>query len=190
MPKPLAVLLLLLLLALLPLPAAAAPWTLDPATTVAADVAWQGRTVEVRFPTVTGAVDFDADHPERARAAISVAAGDATTGVPVVDALVRSRDYLDAARHPTIAFRLDGLTRTSTSTAEIRGRMTLRGVTRPVAFTARVFAYGPARDDPARFEAGFDLAGAVDRTAFGSTGGLPEVAAVLPVRIRLLMTSP
>jgi hypothetical protein len=62
-------------------------------------------------------------------------------------------------------------------------------VTRPVNFQAKVFAYGPAKDDPGRFEAGFDLSGSVDRTAFGSTGGLPEVAAVLPVHIRLLMSS-
>ena len=49
--------------------------------------------------------------------------------------------------------------------------------------------YGPAQDDPDRFEAGFDLTGSIDRTAFGSTGGLPQVAAVLPVRIRLVMHS-
>ena len=29
----------------------------------------------------------------------------------------------------------------------------------------------------------------IDRTAFGSTGGVPDVASVLPVRIHLLMTS-
>ena len=72
---------LLVVLALLPLPAAAAPWKLDPATTVTADVGWEGRTVQVRFPTLSGDIDFDQNHPERARASISVAAGDATTGV-------------------------------------------------------------------------------------------------------------
>ena len=42
---------------------------------------------------------------------------------------------------------------------------------------------------PSRFEAGFNLTGSLDRTDFGSTGGLPDVAAVLPVHIRLLMSS-
>ncbi|WP_297977459.1 YceI family protein [uncultured Amaricoccus sp.] len=180
---------LLLLLALLPAPALAAAWKLDPATRVTTDVTWEGRIVEVRFPTLSGSIDFDQAHPERARASISVAAGDATTGVAVVDSLLRSRDYLGAAQYPTITFQLDKLTQTSKSTAEVSGRMTLRGVTRPVTFHAQVFAYGPAKDDPDRFEAGFDLSGAVDRTAFGSTGGVPDVASVLPVRIRLLMTS-
>ena len=180
---------LLVVLALLPLPAAAAPWKLDPATTVTTDVGWEGRTVRVRFPTLSGDIEFDEAHPERARASIRAAARDATTGVAVVDSLVRSRDYLGAEQYPTITFQLDKLTQTSKSTAEIAGRMTLRGVTKPVSFQAKVFAYGPAKDDPGRFEAGFDLSGSVDRTAFGSTGGLPEVAAVLPVHIRLLMSS-
>ncbi len=180
---------LVLILALLPAAAAAAPWQLAPATTVAVDVAWQGRTVPVRFPTLAGQIDFDRDHPERAKARISVATTDATTGVGVVDQLLRSRDYLDSAQYPAISFSLDKLTQTSKSTADIAGRITLRGVTKPVAFKAQVTRYGPSKDDPDRFEAGFNLTGSIDRTAFGSTGGLPEVAAVLPVRISLLMTS-
>ena len=59
---------LLLFLALMPAAAVAAPWQLAPATRVAVDVAWEGRTVTVRFPTLSGQIDFDRDHPERAQA--------------------------------------------------------------------------------------------------------------------------
>ena len=182
--KPLA-----LLLCLLPAAGLAASWELEPETSVAVEVPWQGRNVEVRFPTLSGEIDFDQDHPDRTRATISVATGDATTGVGVVDALVRSGDYLDAGGYPSITFRLDRLTQTSKSTAEIDGRITLRGVTLPTSFQAQVFRYGPADGAPGRFEAGFNLTGSIDRTQFGSTGGLPEVGAVLPVHIRLLMSS-
>jgi polyisoprenoid-binding protein YceI len=180
---------LLIGLLALPLPAAAAPWKLAPETTVSVDVAWEGRNVTVHFPQLDGQIDFDQAHPETAKATISVATGVATTGVAVVDQLVRSRDYLDAADYPTIGFHLDKLTQTSKQTADVAGRITLRGVTKPVAFKATVTRYGPAADDPKRFEAGFDLTGSIDRTEFGSNGGLPEVAAVLPVRIRLVMAS-
>jgi polyisoprenoid-binding protein YceI len=182
-------LVLVLALLVLPVPARAAPWVLDPATAVAVDVEWEGQTVEVRFPTISGEVDFDRDRPGSARAAIEVATGDATAGLAPVDALVRSPGYLWAERYPSLTFRLDRLDQTSQQTAEIVGRITLRGVTRPVAFHAEVFRYGPAEDDPGRFEAGFNLSGSIDRTEFGSTAGVPEVAAVLPVRIRLLMRS-
>jgi polyisoprenoid-binding protein YceI len=180
---------LLCLLVLLPGLAAAAPWRLDPATTVAVDVPWEGSTVVVRFPAPTGSIDFDPENPAAARATVTVSARDATTGVPIVDALVKSADYLGAEAWPEMTFRLDRLTPTSRQAAEVAGRITLRGVTRPIVFDARVVRFGPAADDPDRFEAGFDLAGTIDRTAFGSTGGLPQVPAALPIRIRLLMHS-
>jgi polyisoprenoid-binding protein YceI len=181
--------LLCLLLLFPPALATAAPWRLDPASSIAADVDWEGKTVVVRFPGISGEVDFDADNPEGAKAAITVSARDATTGVAVVDGLIKSRDYLGADQYPSITFRLDKLSQTSKTTADVAGRITLRGVTRPLRLEAKVFAYGPAKDDPGRFEAGFNLTGQIDRTEFGSTGGLPYVAAVLPIHIRLLMTS-
>ena len=180
---------LILGLVLTPGLAAAAPWTLDPATEVSVDVPWRGSDVKVRFSGLQGQVDFDETSPEAAKARISVAAASAETGVGVVNALVKSEGYLDAARFPTISFQLDKLTRLSKSEARVDGRLTLRGVTRPVSLDAKVLRYGPAKDDPDRFEAGFDIEGTIDRTTFGSTGGLPEVPADLDLRIRLLMSS-
>jgi polyisoprenoid-binding protein YceI len=177
------------LLVMLPGLAVAAPWVLDPDSRIVVDVEWQGSTVEVRFPAPTGEVDFDAEHPEAARAKISVSAREATTGLGPVDALVRGQEYLDAEQFPRITFGLDRLVQTSKQTAEITGDITLRGVTRPATFDATVIRYGPDPSDPQRFQAGIDLTGSIDRTEVGSTGGLPEVGAVLPVRIRLLMTS-
>lgn len=182
-------LVLVLALSFLPQGAAALPWALSPETAVSTVVTWRGSSVVVRFPALSGAVDFDEKRPEAARAAIDVSARAATTGVPAIDALVRSEGYLDARSFPTISFRLDRLTRTSKSTAEILGQITLRGVTAPLALHATVFRYGPADGDPERFQAGFDLTGEIDRTAFGSKAGLPDVAARLPLRIHLLMES-
>ncbi len=177
------------LLLMLPGLAVAAPWVLDPDSRIAVDVAWQGSNVEVRFPAPTGEIDFDETRPEATRASITVSAREATTGLGPVDALVRSRDYLGAEQFPRITFSLERLVQTSKQTARIFGDITLRGVTRPASFDATVIRFGPDPADPDRFEAGFDLTGSIDRTEFGSTGGLPEVGAVLPVRIRLLMTS-
>lgn len=166
--------------------ASAAEWRIDPRTRVAVDVPWSGGVAEVRFPDLAGTVAFDEARPEAARARIAVSARTATTGLAPVDALLRSRDYLDAAAHPQVVFDLDRLVRTSSSTADVFGRITLRGVTREVAFEARVIRYGPGEDGRG-FEAGFDIEGAIDRTEFGSRGGLPDIGAVLPVRVRLVM---
>ncbi len=179
----------LVLIALLPGAAMAASWRLDPDTRVAVEVPWQGRQVEVRFLRLSGSIDFDENHPETAKARVVVAAESASTGASLVDSLVMSRDYLGAEQWPDIVFQLDRLTRTSPETADVAGRLTLRGVTLPVVWKARVVRYGPSAGDPGRFEAAFDISGSVDRTAFGSRGGLPEVGATLGLRIRLAMSS-
>ncbi|MFT4149327.1 MAG: YceI family protein [Paracoccaceae bacterium] len=170
-------------------PALARPWVMDPASTITVDADWQGTTVPVRFPSFAGTIDFDETKVEATRAAIAVATTDATTGLAPVDALVRSADYLGTANWPRISFRLDKLTQTSKSTADILGQITLRGVTRPITFHARLFRLQPSQEAPQRMEAGFDLTGQIDRTQFGSTGGVPEVAGMLPIRIHLLMRS-
>lgn len=180
---------LALLLLMLPGLAWGATWRLDPETRVTVDVPWHGGTVEVRFPTLSGDIDFDQARPETAKARITVSTTDVETGVGVVNALVKSADYLDSAAYPEMTFELDKLSQTSRSDADIFGRITMRGVTRPVTFKAKVIRYGASAAQPDRFDAGFDLTGEIDRTEFGSTGGLPDVGAVLPVRIRLLMTS-
>jgi polyisoprenoid-binding protein YceI len=181
---------LAVLLALcLPVAATAATWRIDPETRVAVDVTWQGTTVEVRFTRLSGTIEFDERRIETARARITVSARDVATGLGLIDDLVRSPGYLDAARHPTIVFDLDRLVRTSPQSADVFGSITMRGVTRPTVLSARVLRFGPADGAPQRFEAGFDIEGEIDRTEFGSTGGLPEVPPELKLRMRLVMSS-
>jgi polyisoprenoid-binding protein YceI len=165
----------------------AAPWVLLPETAVTVDVPWRGLTVALRFPDVAGSVEFDERNPEAARARIAVAATTATTGLPPADRVARSAEFLAANTFPTMAFTLDRLVQTSRSTADVRGRITFRGVTRPILFRATVLTYGPRTDG--RFEAGFRLEGNLDRTEFGATGAAGEIPAILPVRIDLMMAS-
>ncbi len=180
---------MLLIFAALAYPLKAAPWgIIDPDTRVEVGVPWLGNVVRMRFDDVSGAIDFDARRPDRARADILVDVTTVETGLGIVNAFVKGPDYLNARAFPQIRFQLDRLEQTTKSTADIYGRITFLGITRPVLFKATAFRYGPNDDQSGRFEAGFDLSGEIDRRSYGHTTGLPEIAAVLPVRIRLLMT--
>ena len=180
-----------ILLILLPAFALATPWHLDPSrTSIKVKVGYAGTSgVTVDFRSIGGAIDFDEKHPETARATIKVASQNVETGLGLIDNLVRSRDYLDAKGHPHITFRLDRIEPTSGRTANIHGSITLRGVTRPITFAANVFSFGPRNNAQGVFEAGFDMTGQIDRRDFGSTAGQPQVSTVLPITIRLVMTS-
>ncbi len=180
----------IVLLLILPMAARAAPWdVVAEETRVTVRVPYLSSFVDMHFETVRGRVDFDARRPERADARIAVAAGDVETGLGIVNAFVRGERWLNVAEHPEILFHLDRLEQTTESTADVFGRITFLGVTRPVALEAEVFRYGPTPGADATFDAGFTLRGVIDRTDFGHTAGLPQVAAEFPVRIRLLMRS-
>ena len=177
----------LLLLLIGSAPAGAASWELLPDTRIEVLVPWRGLNVRLLFPGYAGIVDFDQAHPESATARIDVRAESMRTGLPPADRMARSEQFLAVDRYPVIRFDLDRLVLTSRSTADIHGRITLRDVTQPILFKARVFRYGPAESDPSRFAAGFLLDGTIDRTAFGADGAPGEIPAMLPVQIRLDM---
>jgi len=183
--------LLLVLLLLLPALAAAETWRIDEAETrIRTEVTYLGRfKLGVEFTRFASAIRFDPRDVEATRAEIAVATASARTGLGFVDRLIRSPDYLDARAHPEIRFRLDRLEQTSRSTATLTGTITLLGVTRPLALEATVFKYGPSDADPDVTEAGFDVAGRIDRRAFGNDTGYPDVSAVLPLDIRLVLTT-
>lgn len=169
---------------------AVADWQIDRAATrIQVDVGWLNQTVPVIFDEVAGEVAFDPARPERTRAAIAVSTASAETGIGLVNALVRSGEYLDARRHPTITFSLTDLRVTGPSRARIGGEITMLGVTQPAAFEAQLTKLGPSAERPGVEEAGFFLTGEIDRAAFGNTTGIPQVAQILPVKIQLRLRS-
>lgn len=182
---------ILALMVCLPTLANAAPWRLNTSeSSIQVQVGYLGgKGVTVRFPSFDGPVEFDERRPQNAKATIRVRANKLETGLGFINNMVRSPDYLATKQFPEITFQLDNLKQTSKSTADIAGRITLRGITKKVVFKAVVFRYGPSKSDPNVFEAGFNLTGTIDRRDFGSTAGTPQVAPVLPVKIRLVMTS-
>jgi len=178
---------LVLLLVCLANAALAAPWDIvQDQTRIEVDVTYFGSTITMRFERVNGTVDFDAARPQRAKADITVPVAQVETGLGIANGIVKSKDYLNARAYPDIRFQMDRLDRTSESTADIYGQMTLLGVTRPILFRARLFRYSrPQGGGP--FEAGFNLTGQVDRRSYGNMTALGTVSAVLPIRIQLLM---
>lgn len=78
------------------------------------------------------------------------------------DIHLRSTDFFDVERHPTIEFVADEIKPLGTTSVEIKGWLTVRGVTKPVSFTANATAIS---------EKGVTLATALtfDRTHYGMT---------------------
>ncbi|MCO1659323.1 YceI family protein [Pseudonocardia humida] len=88
------------------------------------------------------------------------------TGHEARDAHLRSADYLDVERFPTMGYRSTGVRRTDTGWV-VDGELTLHGITRPVPLDVELTGFGP--DPFGGQRAGFSASARIDRRDFGIT---------------------
>jgi polyisoprenoid-binding protein YceI len=109
-------------------------WTFEPGHTAAEFRARHMMVTWVRghFKDVHGSLEFDPDDPLRATFEGTIDATRVWTGEPVRDAHLRSPDFLDVEKHPTITF--EGRLVEQVGPTEFKGtaRLSLRGVEREV----------------------------------------------------------
>ncbi len=178
---------ILAILIAFPVPANAAPWVINhDASQITFKVGYlNGAKLNVVFPDYEAVIDFDARHPENALALITVHTASVDSRLAPVDSLIRSADYLDSTGFPTITFDLRGLKKTSLSTADLDGEITVRGITHSIHLKANVYKFDPFNADPTNRVAAFEILGTLDRAEFGSTAGAPQIETLLPIRILL-----
>jgi polyisoprenoid-binding protein YceI len=144
-------------------------WKIDPAhTTVEFGVKHlMISTVKGRFSEVEGSVTVEGDDASTAQIDVSIAAASIDTGVDQRDEHLRSGDFFDVARFPTLRFRSKSVERASDDELRVRGDLTIRDVTREVIVD--VEERGTATDPWGGRRAGFRATAKIDRQDFGLT---------------------
>ena len=112
----------------------AAAWALDPS---ASRIAFSVRNLSVAhvdgtFRLASGNVALDDEDPSRSTIEAVIDAASVDTSEPKRDAHLRSADFLDVNRYPTIAFRSTRIERADGGHWKVMGDLTLLGTTRPV----------------------------------------------------------
>ena len=125
--------------------ALAGAWELDPTHSALEFVARYAMftLVRGRFTSFSGAVVIDPMHPEATQITVDIDAASVDSAMPVRDAHVRGEEFLDAERHPTIAFRSRGATLLAAGRYSVSGQLTIRGITQPVRLVAELFGRAP-----------------------------------------------
>jgi polyisoprenoid-binding protein YceI len=104
---------------------------------------------------------------QRARVDVTIDASSIDTGVADRDTHLKSADFFDVAAHPEITFRTDRVESLSADRLRLVGPLTIKGVTRQVAFDIQ--SHGQATDPWGNRRAAFTAVTAVDRREFGLT---------------------
>ncbi len=148
--------------------ARAETWKLDPAHS---KVTFKVRhlmisNVEGRFKTVEATVEGDAAKPESATVSASIDVASIDTGNDKRDDHLRSPDFFDAAKFPTITFKSKQIRNWTGTGFEVVGDLTMHGVTKEVVLA--VTDLSPEIKDPmGHARRGLTATTTIDRTDFG-----------------------
>ncbi len=146
-------------------------WSLDPASSsvqFAVRHFWRAITVRGTFEQLEGAGTVAPDGSVSGR--LTMQSGSLSTKNKQRDKHLRSADFFDAEKHPTVVLNVTEATPAASGEIAMRGTLTAAGHSEPVSFTARAQDIGP---DAVTLRA--DLV--VDRTLFGMTWSPMGIAA-------------
>ncbi len=165
----------------------AAPWKIDPDhshLTFTVDNLGFSLT-QGQFRKFTADIDFDPENVETSSVSFVIDTNSIDTNSKGRDKSIRSKNYLDVKNHPEISFTSNTVRLLDDKTAEIKGDVTIRGVTKEATFTAEMIRIAPNPFAKETQLAGFAVTGVIDRVEFGITYGAPAVGVSIAVRLDL-----
>jgi polyisoprenoid-binding protein YceI len=123
--------------------------------------------VRGRFGSYAGTIHVG-EIPEDSSVEVTIEAASIDTNNAMRDDHLRSPDFLDVERYPTLAFRSTKVERTGDTLLRVSGDLTIRDVTRPIVLEVEYDGY-ERRDLLDRSRIAFTATTEIDREEFGIT---------------------
>jgi polyisoprenoid-binding protein YceI len=120
-----------------------------------------------RFRDFNAAVSIDRADPARSTVEFTIQSASIDTAEPNRDEHLRSPDFFEAAKYPTIAFKSQTVTPKSKDTFDVTGDLTMHGVTKHVTLPVQFNGFG--KDARGNERAGFAVEYTLDRKDYGIT---------------------
>jgi len=133
----------------------------------------------MRFKRFDADLKFDPQNPENSSVIATIDPTSIETDYPEpkkvnFNSVLQGSDWLNVKQFKNITFRSEKIELTGANTARIHGQLTMHGVTVPLTLYA-IFNGGYASNpmDPAGSRIGFSARGALARSEFGMSYGIP-----------------
>lgn len=152
--------------------AQASTWNLDPSHTHASFTIRHMVITNVRgeFQKLSGSVKLDEKDVTRSSVEATIDTASIDTRVPDRDKHLRSPDFFDAAKYPTITFKSTKVEKAGEGKLKVTGDLTIHGVTKPVVLAVD----GPTaaiKDPWGNTRRGIAASTTINRRDFGLTWG-------------------
>lgn len=148
--------------------AQASSWTIDPSHSEA-DFAVKHMgisTVHGSFRGVSGTIKFEAGNSAVWSVDATIDVNTVDTGVAARDKSLRSADFLDVTKYPTMTFKSTSV-KTENASYLVTGDLTLHGVTKPVTLTLEAPGNDQVGMDAKSVHRGFTATTTINRKDFG-----------------------
>jgi polyisoprenoid-binding protein YceI len=149
---------------------AVSTWNIDPVHSVAEFKVkhMMISNVKGQFTRVKGVLTLDETELTKSRVEASIDAASINTREDQRDAHLKSADFLDAEKFPTLLFQSTRITRVANGELAVAGDLTIHGVTRNVVFTVEG-PTAPGKDPWGNTRLGLSATTKVSRKDFGLT---------------------
>ncbi len=121
-------------------------------------------SVRGSFNQFEGTFDYEPGKPQQWKARAVIQAESIDTNVAKRDEHLRSPDFFDAKKYPTLTFESTGVTGVSGDKAKLTGNLTIHGITKPVVLDLEI--HGVTKDMRGTERAGFTATTKVSRKDF------------------------
>jgi polyisoprenoid-binding protein YceI len=122
-------------------------------------------TVRGQFTEVSTTGDIDPEHPENSSVEATISTASIRTNNEARDNDLRSSNFLEAEKYPTIHFKSTGITPAGPDHYTLTGDLTIKGNTRPV--TLDVTKYGEFSDPMMGHRIAYGASTQINRRDFG-----------------------
>ena len=121
--------------------------------------------VRGHFTKWTAQLSYDGGDPSKSALEVSIEAGSIDTREPQRDGHLKSADFLDVEKYPTITFKSRRVEPTAPKHYKVTGELTIHGVTREASFDAEELGRG--KDPWGNDRVLFGAKGSINRVDFG-----------------------
>ncbi|WP_443748438.1 YceI family protein [Asticcacaulis solisilvae] len=128
-----------------------------------------------KFMNAVGQVNLDKADPSKSSVEVSFDIAGVNTGVPALDAHLKTADFFDAAKFPTATFKSTKVEVTGKDTAKVTGDLTIHGVTKPVTLDVKLNKLD-MHPMMKKEDAGFTATATIKRSDFGMGAYVPAVS--------------
>jgi polyisoprenoid-binding protein YceI len=121
-----------------------------------------------KFDDFEGSINYDEANPDQSSVEVTIKTASIDTGVKMRDDDLRSPNFFDAKKFPTITFKSKSVKSTGKDTADVTGDLTMHGVTKEVVLKVELIGKGTGMK-PGSIVSGWDATTALKRSDFGLT---------------------